>query len=167
MTSVAKTFRDIQFDPTNFNKLYNKGTLLNRPAKTFSQENPINYSQILNTSVRPFSINSSEKYNKIINTADESNDYLDQTSEYDIYSVRRNYKWEKNKNIQQIPIHKKPLDVIILDIIQFLFDFIDISNNNKKNIINYIFSNSNNQFLFSIVLIITGIVILFFSGLLH
>jgi len=69
MTSVAKTNQNVKFDPTNYNKMFenansNSKDLINNVDKNSSKES------------RPILFDSN---------------YLDNTSEYDIYSVKRNF----------------------------------------------------------------------------
>ena len=84
MTSVAKTNQNVKFDPTNYNKMF-ENAKLNSSSQNFNEKN--------NKELRP-------------RLVDNPNNYLDNTSEYDIYSVKRNYNWKNN--------HQKPVDSDIL-----------------------------------------------------
>jgi hypothetical protein len=94
-----------------------------------------------------------------------NNQYLDQTSEYDIYSVKRNYGILYNFEKQSFSNETKPVDIMfgLKDLIYILFDFF----NNKKNPLPFIFSTEHTQFLFAILLIVTGTILLLFSNILR
>jgi N12 class adenine-specific DNA methylase len=138
----------------------------------------------LDNSTANSSVNLNSSYNKLynntVNTTNNLNNniinnlnnniinnlkYIEEdVSEFDIYSVKRNYGNNKYKYKNKNQKYKKPVENIMFDVNEFIYNLLDIINNNK-NPIPYIFYN-NNKFLFAILLITFGTIILLFNGLL-
>lgn len=76
------------------------------------------------------------------------------------------YDYEESNDdiMNEIPIHKKPVETIIVSVRDLFNNSLDMLVD-KQNPIPYIFSNEDRKFCFSIFLIIMGTLLLLFSNL--